>query len=325
MTTFGYHAAHEQFTPSRLLRCVRAAEEAGFGAAMCSDHFHPWSERQGQSGFAWSWLGAALEATRFPIGVVNAPGQRYHPAVIAQAAATLAEMYPGRLWVAFGSGQALNEAITGAHWPTKPERNARLRESVSVIRALWTGETVTHRGRHICVEKACLYTRPEAPPPAFGAALTPETARWVGGWADGLLMGSAKPDGMRRVIDAFREGGGEGRPIYVQASHVYAADEARGRREAHAQWRTNVLGSLLQAELRSPAAFDAAAQYVRETDMDDHVRISSDPERHAEWLLRDAALGTDAVFVHHVATDQEAFIDAFGERVLPLLRKEAAS
>src|SRR5690606_27162420 len=124
---FGYHASHEQFSPSELLALVKLAEKAGFDAAMCSDHFTPWSERQGQSGFAWSWLGAALQATdSLSFGMVNAPGQRYHPAIIAQAIATLSEMFPSRLWCAFGSGQLMNEHITGQGWISKAERNSRL-------------------------------------------------------------------------------------------------------------------------------------------------------------------------------------------------------
>src|SRR5690606_36564465 len=139
MTIVGFHASHEQLPPSRLLRDVQDAEAAGFDAAMCSDHFSPWITRQGHSGYAWSWLGAALAATRLPFGVVSAPGQRYHPAVAAQKAATLAEMFPGRFWMALGSGQLLNEHITGDRWPPKPERQARLRECVDIFRALFAG------------------------------------------------------------------------------------------------------------------------------------------------------------------------------------------
>src|SRR5436190_22142862 len=146
MALIGYHCSHEQFPPSELLSLVSLARSAGFRAAMCSDHFNPWSER-GQSGFAWSWLGAALQASPLPFGVVNAPGQRYHPAIVAQAAATLASMYPGRFWVALGTGQNLNEHITGAPWPSKPERRQRLLEAVGVIRAVWAGETVDREGR----------------------------------------------------------------------------------------------------------------------------------------------------------------------------------
>ncbi len=126
MPAFGFHASHEQVHPSELLAAVQRAEEAGFDAAMSSDHFSPWSERQGHSGFAWSWLGAALQATTLPFGVVNAPGQRYHPAVIAQAIGTLGAMYPGRFWAALGTGEASNEHITGTGWPRKELRNERL-------------------------------------------------------------------------------------------------------------------------------------------------------------------------------------------------------
>src|SRR5687768_4530358 len=159
MALFGFHASHEQVHPSALLAAVRRAEDAGFGAAMSSDHFSPWSERQGQSAFAWSWLGAALQATRLPFGVVNAPGQRYHPAIIAQAIGTLAAMFPGRFWAALGSGEASNEHITGGGWPAKPVREARLRECVDVIRALLAGEEVSHHGL-VTVDRARLWTRP---------------------------------------------------------------------------------------------------------------------------------------------------------------------
>src|SRR3990170_3002084 len=146
MAAVGFHASHEQISPRRLLEAVAHAEAAGFSRAMCSDHFTPWSKRQGESGFAWSWLGAALQATSLPFGVVTAPGQRYHPTVMAQAVATLAEMYPGRFWAALGSGEAMNEHVTGDRWPDKATRDARLLEGVSVMRALLAGEEVTHHG-----------------------------------------------------------------------------------------------------------------------------------------------------------------------------------
>src|SRR6188768_3448466 len=147
MTVVGFHASHEQLPPGRLLEAVKRAEAAGFDAAMCSDHFEPWSVRQGHSGYAWSWLGAALEATSFSLGVVTAPGQRYHPAIAAQKLATLAEMYPQRFWAALGSGEAINEHVTGDPWPPKEERDARLGESVDVIRRLLAGDEVSTDGR----------------------------------------------------------------------------------------------------------------------------------------------------------------------------------
>jgi coenzyme F420-dependent glucose-6-phosphate dehydrogenase len=192
----GYHASHEQHAPGDLLEYVCLAGQAGFGAAMCSDHFHPWNERQGQSGHAWAWLGAALQATDFSFGTVCAPGQRYHPAVIAQAAATLGAMFPDRLWVAVGTGEYLNEHITGAGWPPKPERRARLREAVDIMRALWAGETVTHRGR-IDVEDARLYTRPARPPLLVGAAVTAESAAWTAEWADAMITVARPRDELR--------------------------------------------------------------------------------------------------------------------------------
>jgi G6PDH family F420-dependent oxidoreductase len=174
-TTYGFHASHEQLPPDELLVALRHAAEVGFTAGMCSDHFAPWSERQGHSGYAWAWLGAALATTALPMGVVTAPGQRYHPAITAQAAATLEQMHPGRFWLALGSGQALNEHITGERWPAKEERLLRLEECVAVLRALFDGETVTHDGR-VRVDRARLWSRPATPPPLLAAAVTPPTA-----------------------------------------------------------------------------------------------------------------------------------------------------
>src|SRR5918993_322579 len=198
MATIGYHCSHEQFTPSEL-------------------------------------LGAALQATALPFGTVNAPGQRYHPAVIAQAAATLAEMFPGRFWLALGTGQALNEHVTGQGWPDKPERQAMVREAADVMRALWRGEEVTCRGK-VRVEAARVYSRPEEPPLLLGAALTPETAEWVGSWADGLLTVNTDADTMCRVVGAFRGGGGEGKPMYLQDMVGYDPDEGRAWQAAAENW-----------------------------------------------------------------------------------------
>ncbi len=183
MAKLGFHASHELYPPGTLLEFVRKAEHAGFSAAMCSDHFFPWTEGQGESGFAWSWLGAAMQATQLPFGVVNAPGQRYHPALVAQAAATLAEMFPGRFWVAMGTGQNLNEHITAGPWPSKPERQARLKAAVDVIRALWAGEEVDSDGPGSRVRKAssirarrrppCSTAPPSRPRPPSGSGRGP--------------------------------------------------------------------------------------------------------------------------------------------------------
>jgi probable non-F420 flavinoid oxidoreductase len=321
MAKFSYHASHEQFKPSELLQYAQAAYQAGFGGISCSDHFHPWSERQGQSGFAWSWLGAAMQAIPLPFGVVCAPGQRYHPAIIAQAAATLAEMFPQRFWMALGSGQALNEQITGSGWLAKEERNTRLKECVDVIRALWAGETVTHHGL-VCVEEAKLYTRPQIPPQIIGAAITPKTAEWVGSWADGLITISHPIEKLKEVVAAFRRGGGEGKPMYLKVQLSYAADEATALQGAYEQWRTNIFQSHVLSELRSPQQFDAAAEFVKPDDMHEHVRISADIHQHIEWLQKYVELGFEVISLHNVNREQQRFIEVFGEQVLPVLTGE---
>ena len=324
MAHIGYHASHEQFKPSALLEYVQAAEQAGFNFITSSDHFNPWSVRQGESGFAWSWLGAAMQAINRPFGIVCAPGQRYHPAIVAQAAATLSEMFPNRFWVALGSGQALNEKITGDRWPAKAERNARLKECVDVIRALWAGETVTHYGL-VRVEEAKLYTRPEIPPQIIGAAITPQTAEWLGEWADGLITISHPYEKLKQVVEAFRRGGGEGKPMYLKVQLSYAADETAALEGAYDQWRTNIFSSPVLSDLRSPPQFDAMAKFVKPEDLYEYVRISSDPQQFIECLQKDLELGFEKISLHNVNREQQRFIQDFGEKVLPVFNKEEES
>jgi probable non-F420 flavinoid oxidoreductase len=317
--TIGFHASHEQFRPDRLLRLVQAAEAAGFDAAMSSDHWGPWSENQGESGFAWSWLGAAMQATSLPFGIVNAPGQRYHPAIIAQAAATLNVMFPERFWIAVGSGQLLNEHITGERWPTKQARNDRLREAADIMRLLWAGETVTHEG-HVQVSEAKLWTRPEKPPMLVGAAVTPSTAAWVAEWADALITVSQADEQLDAVVEAFRTNGGAGKPMYLQIHLAYAPTDAEARDAAFDQWRQNTLPSSVMTDLAHPAQISAAAQHVTRDDLDGAVRISSDLGRHAEWLQREVERGFDGLYLHEVGPEQERFVETFGREVLPRLK-----
>jgi probable non-F420 flavinoid oxidoreductase len=317
VVTIGYHASHEQHRPSALVAAARAAAAAGFGAVSSSDHVTPWSHAQGESGFAWTWLGAAMQAVpRLPFGVVNAPGQRYHPVIIAQAIATLGELYPGRLWVALGSGEASNEHVTGEPWPRKPERNARLAECVDVIRALLRGEEVSHDGR-VRVDRARLWTLPDAPPPLVGAALSEETAAWCGGWADGLITVHAPPDRLRRVIGAFRDGGGEGKPVRVQMKIAWAPTEDEALAGAYEQWRTNVFDPVLMADLETVEQFEAAAAHVHPDDMRAGVLVSADPKQHAAWLHEVLDAGVDELFLHQVPREQTAFVEVFGAEVLP--------
>lgn len=321
MTKVGYHASHEQFKPSELLRYVQLAEQAGFNCSLSSDHFHPWSEQQGQSGFAWSWLGAAMQATpTLSYRVVNAPGQRYHPAIVAQAAATLADLFPRRFWITVGSGQALNERITGEKWLCKSDRNARLKECVDIMRALWAGETVTHQGL-VTVEEAKLYSRPEVPPLIIGAAITTKTAEWLGSWADGLITISRPPEKLKQVVDAFRRGGGEGKPMLLKVQLSYDRDEDSALQKAHYQWRNNIFKNVVMTELRTPEQFDAAGEFVTPNELNEHVRISADPQQHIEWLQKDLELGFDELLLHNVNREQEQFIEVFGEKVVPALLK----
>ena len=322
MTTLGWHASHEQIAPSVLLDAAQLAEQVGFDAGMSSDHFSPWSERQGESGFAWSWLGAALQATRLPFGVVNAPGQRYHPAIIAQAAATLSEMYPGRLWVALGSGEASNEHITGDRWLPKPLRERRLRECVDVMRALFAGEEVTHDGL-VRVDRARLWTLPDRSPPLIGAAVSVATAGWVGEWADGMITVLQSHEHLEQMVDAFRSNGGDEKPLYLQAHISWAPTDDEALAIAHHQWRSNVFAPPVCWDLELPAHFDEASKHVRPDDLRGSVKISSDLGQHAAWLADAIALGFDGVWIHHVGQSQQAFLEAFGDKVLPQLRSGA--
>jgi G6PDH family F420-dependent oxidoreductase len=252
-------------------------------------------------------------------GTVCAPGQRYHPAVVAQAAATLTEMYPGRFWLAIGSGEAVNEAITGAAWPSKAERNSRLQDSADVMRALWAGESVSIN-RRVTVSGARLYSRPAEPPPLFGAALSPSTARWLGTWADGMITVAGPRELMRETVDAFRDGGGVGKPVFLQVPLSFAPSEEEAVRTAYEQWRHCALPSTLLADLNSPAEFDRRSAHVALGDVLSRVRVSSHIERHLEWLQADCALGFERIYLHNVAREhQDLFLEACGTELIPAM------
>ena len=316
MALIGYHASHEQFSPSALLKFARLAEDAGFNAINSSDHFHPWSERQGHSGFSFAWLGAALQSLRIPCGVVCAPGQRYHPAIVAQAIATLGEMYPGRFWMSLGSGEALNESITGDKWPAKPDRNDRLMEAVTVMRRLLAGESVSFYGKHIMVEHARLFTLPKHTPLLFGAAVTDQTARWVGGWADGLITISKPLHELRKTIEAFKNGGGDAKPVYVKVQLSYAGSDEEALMGAYDQWRNNIFSGTVLGELSTVEQFDALGKMVQPEEMRKMVNISASIGFHLDLLKEYLGLGIDGLFLHNVNLQQELFIKHFGEKVL---------
>ena len=317
MTVIGFHNSHEQVHPAELLRAVQHAEEVGFTAAMCSDHFAPWNKAQGHSGFAWSWLGAALATTGLPCGVVNAPGQRYHPAIIAQGAATLAAMFPGRFWMALGSGQLMNERITGDPWPPKRIRDARLRECVDVIRALLAGEEVTHRGL-VDVERARIWSLPEQQPALIGPVMSVPTARRHADWADGFITINQPHETLRELTGAYRDAGGRGR-LVLQVHLCWDPDPDRAKAIAYEQWRTNTFPPPLCWDIDGPEAFEQASQHVPQEAVEGAVRVSSDLGQHAEWIAEYVELGFDEVYLHHVGKEQLPFLDAFGEHVLPQL------
>ena len=317
MTVVGLHASHEQVHPTALLRAVQQAQAAGFGAAMCSDHLAPWSERQGQSGFAWSWLGAALATTDLPMGCVNAPGQRYHPVIVAQASATLAAMFPGRFWVALGSGENANEHITGDPWPPKAERDARLRECVDIIRALHAGETVTHRGL-VTVDEARVWTLPDTPPKLIGPAVTSATARAHADWADGLITTNQPVEKFREIVAEYRGAGGRG-DLALQVHLSWAHTEEQALAIAHDQWRTNIYDPPVCWDLATPQHFDVVAADVPPEQVRGTVLVSADVSRLVDQIGELVDVGFDQVYLHHVGQELEEFVDVFGERVVPQL------
>jgi probable non-F420 flavinoid oxidoreductase len=319
MAAIGFHASHEQISPGQLLKDVQHAEAAGFDAAMCSDHIEPWSARQGHSGFAWSWLGAALATTKLRFGVVNAPGQRYHPAIIAHASATLASMFPGRFWVALGSGENMNEHITGDPWPLKETRQQRLEECVEVIRRLHSGEEVTHHGL-VTVEQARIWDVPEPPPPLIAPAISVDTARRSADWADGLVTVNQPHAKLSEMLAAYRGNGGRG-PAVLQVHLSWAPDEKDAVAIAMDQWRSNIFAPPIPWDLPTAAHFDGVSADVGEEQLRKSVNISASLDQHAQWLGEYAGLGFDELYLHFVGQEQAPFIEAFADKVLPQLRK----
>lgn len=319
MTHWGWHASHEQISPQRLLRDAHHAEQAGFERAMCSEHVAPWSERQGHSGNAFVWLGAALATTDLTFGCVSAPGQRHHPAVHAHAIATLGAMFPGRFWVALASGEAMNEHITGDPWPRKEIREQRLDECAGIIRRLLHGEEVSHDGL-VTVDRARLYDLPDPTPLLIAPAVTARSAARVAAWADGLVTLNQPHDRLREVLEAYRSAGGRGK-VSLQVHLSWAPTDAEAEVLAHDQWRTNVFAEPVPWDTELPEAFDAMAEHVPPEVVREHVRVSADLAQHTEWLQEYAALGFDDIYLHHVGQEQRPFLDAFAETVLPDLKE----
>ncbi|HEY0604227.1 MAG TPA: TIGR03557 family F420-dependent LLM class oxidoreductase [Herpetosiphonaceae bacterium] len=330
MGTLGYAAMFEQFTPSDLLRFCEQAEDQGFTSVMASDHFHPWTPQQGQSGFVWAWMGALGERTKQRFGTgVTPPGYRYHPAIIAQASATLEAMYPGRFWLGLGAGEALNEHITGDYWPEPPVRLERLMESIEVIQKLFTGKVTKYSGKHIKLESARLYTLPENPPPIYVATSGPIMSERTGKLCDGIITVGAADEKIKNLMGRFEKGAREAgkdpatMPRIIQLHVSWAATQAEAEENAVKEWPNGGM-PFPKGDIRNPEDFEAMAKFVRIENFKNRVLTSPDLQEHTAHIQHFIDLGFDEVYVHNVGRNQEEFIAAYGREVAPNLRWDTA-
>jgi G6PDH family F420-dependent oxidoreductase len=315
MVEVGYAISSEEHWPNDIVRHARLAEEAGFGFALISDHYHPWVDRQGHSPFVWAVIGGISQATqRLRLGTgVTCPTIRIHPAIIAQAAATAGAMMPGRFFLGVGSGENLNEHILGDAWPEADVRQEMLEEAIAVIRLLWEGGTKSHRGRHYTVQNARIYTLPEQPVPIMVAAAGSKAAELAGRVGDGFVGTSPEAE----TIQAFEQAGGRGKPRFGQMTVCWAEDEASARKTALEFWPTGAIPGELGQELPMPAHFEQAAQLVTEEMIAESVVCGPDPQRHIDEIQSYVDAGYDHVYVHQVGPDQEGFIDFYQRQILP--------
>jgi G6PDH family F420-dependent oxidoreductase len=316
MVRIGYALSAEEHSPSDLVRNAARAEEAGFEFALISDHYHPWVDAQGHSAFVWSVLGGiARETRRLEVGTgVTCPMIRIHPAVIAHAAATTAELFEGRFFLGVGTGENLNEHILGDRWPSPAERLEMLAEAVEVIRLLWSGGTHSFRGRHYRVESARLYDLPEQPPPIYMSAFGPAALRLAAEIADGYVGTSPDPE----LVEKYREHAGPGTPCLGGAKACWHPDEGEARKRVHQLWPNLGLPGQLAQELQDVAHFEDAVQLVDES-VADSIALGPDPERHAAAMREYGQAGYDIVYVHQIGPDQEGFFDFYRREVIPRL------
>ena len=326
----GYAAMLEQFAPSDAVAFAALAERHGFSGVMATDHFQPWLPRQGQSSHVWSVLGAIGERTSGDFGPgVTTPTFRTHPAVVAQASATLAAMYPGRHWLGIGSGEALNEHVVGAYWPEAAERINRMFEAVEVIRKLFTaslaGRDVRHSGPSFRLESTRLWTMPAIAPEILIATAGPVTARRAGRVADGLITTSGPIDRLDALLSRFRDGAREaGRdasqmPKVLQLHLSWAATDEEAMRNALVEWP--IAGMRFgRSDIRSPFEFEQLARTVRPDDFEGSMVVSAEPDRHRAEIQRHLDLGFDRIYLHNVGRNQADWLEVFGRQVLPGLR-----
>lgn len=329
--TVGYAAMLEQFHPTEAVELSVHAEAHGFSGVMAADHYQPWVPAQGQAAFVWNVLAALGERTRGDIGPgVTAPTFRWHPAMVAQASATLAAMYPGRHWLGIGSGEALNEHVVGGYWPEAPERINRMFEAVEIIRKLFTaslaGKDTKHAGQYYTLESTRLWTMPDEAPPILIATAGPVTARRAGRHADGLITVGAPLEKIAGLFERFEAGARDaGRdpatmPKVLQLHLSWAETDEQALANALTEWPNGGM-KFPKADIRSPHDFEQIARLVRPEDFEGRMVISADPDVHRAAIQRYVDLGFDRVYLHNVGRNQREWIEVFGRDVLPKLHR----
>lgn len=323
----GYAAMLEQFGPREVVDLSAKAEAAGFSGVMAADHFQPWVPQQGQAGFVWNVMTAIGERTKGDFGPgVTCPSFRMHPAIVAQASATMAAMYPGRFWLGLGSGEALNEHIIGGYWPETPERIARMLEAVEIIRKLFNSrdKDVKHDGRFYKLESTRLWTLPDESPPIYIATAGPVTAKRTGQLAEGIITVGAPEQKIEMIFEKCREGclevGKDPNTFrYILQLHMsWAPTDEEALNNAMTQWPNGGM-KFPKQDIRNPADFEQMAKLVRPEDFQGRMLISSDLEKHRAEIQKFLDMGFDQVYLHNAGRNQEEWIDAFGREVLPKL------
>jgi G6PDH family F420-dependent oxidoreductase len=322
MVKLGYKLMTEEHGPADLVRNAKRAEQAGFDFAAISDHYFPWLEEQGHSPFAWSVLGAVAEATEH-LGLmtsVTCPIMRYHPAIIAQAAATMGLLADGRFTLGLGAGERLNEHVVGAGWPGVAERYERLAEALDIIQGLLSGKLTTYRGQHFQLDHARLFDRPKRKLPVIVAAGVPEAGRLAGEKADGLIV--TEPE--KELIKAFTAGGGKG-PRYAEVAMCCGADEDKARKTAHRYFRWSLAGWPVLAELPHDEAFAAASEHVSVETIGEEISCGPSADRHLEAIHEFTAIGCDHIILTQIGPDQDFFFELFERKLAPALRAKKAA
>jgi coenzyme F420-dependent glucose-6-phosphate dehydrogenase len=327
----GYAAMLEQFHPSEILELSSTAEANGFTGVMAADHYQPWTPQQGQASFVWNVLSALGQTTTGDLGTgVTAPTFRWHPAMVAQASATLAAMYPGRHWLGLGSGEALNEHVVGQYWPDAPERINRMFEAVDIIKKLFasghSGKDVRHDGQFYKLESTRLWTMPEVTPEILVAASGPVTAKRAGRTVDGLVTEEAPLDKIATLLSRFHEGAREaGRDpasmTKVLRLHLsWAPTDEVAMQNALTEW-PNAAMRFSKSDVRSPHELEQIARMVRPEDFEGRLLVSADPEKHRAHIQSFVDLGFDRIYLHNVGRNQAEWLEVFGREVLPKLAR----